>query len=100
LPLFVGAEKALRASGMSGTHLDALLNEMAQSMFKTFGKGARVNYARPLTAYSPQTARTYLDSLRRVDPQFAEFVTGMLVSGARVPSKAKIPQALCNRAFG
>ena len=69
IPLFLAAQKALRGSGVSGNHLRTVLNELAQSMFKGFSKGARGFWGGPLTECSDETARAHFEALRRSDPQ-------------------------------
>jgi Domain of unknown function (DUF2520) len=75
IPLFLAAQKALRGSGVSGNHLRTVLNELAQSMFKSFSKGARGFWGGPLTECSDETARAHFEALRRNDPQLADLVT-------------------------
>jgi hypothetical protein len=87
IPLFLAAQKALRLSGVSGNHLRAVLNEMAQSMFKNFSKGARGFWGGPLTECSDETATAYFEALRRNDPQLADLVTQELAHARRAMAK-------------
>jgi hypothetical protein len=87
IPLFLSAQKALRMSGVSGHHLRSVLNEMAQSMFKTFSKGARGFWGGPLTECSDETATAYFEALRRNDPQLADMVNRGLAWARRTMTK-------------
>ncbi|MBV9611919.1 MAG: hypothetical protein JO091_05575 [Acidobacteriaceae bacterium] len=78
LPLFVAARQALRASGISGNHLAAAMDQMGQKMFKDFAKGARLVWGGPLTECSPETADRHFEKLRRDYPQIAEIVDEQL----------------------
>jgi hypothetical protein len=87
IPLFLAAQKALRGSGVSGNHLRTVLNHMAQSMFKSFSKGARGFGGGPLSECSDETATAYFEALRRSDPQLADIVTQALARARRVTAK-------------
>jgi hypothetical protein len=87
IPLFLAAQKALRGSGVSGNHLRTVLNEMAQSMFKSFSKGVRGFGGGPLSECSDETATAYFEALRRNDPQLADIVTQELARARRVAAK-------------
>jgi predicted short-subunit dehydrogenase-like oxidoreductase (DUF2520 family) len=101
IPLFLAAQEALRASGMSGNHLHAVLKEMARSMFRNFSKGRRFASGGPLTESSEETARMYFEALRRNDPQLAELVTEAMTWAKRRISKQKVPHSdLLREAFG
>lgn len=89
VPLFLVAQKALRGSGVSGNHLRIVLNELAQSMFKGFSKGARGFWGGPLTECSDQTARAHLEALQRSDPQLADLVTEQLARARQLMAKQK-----------
>jgi predicted short-subunit dehydrogenase-like oxidoreductase (DUF2520 family) len=101
IPLFLAAQEALRASGMSGNHLHAVLKEMARSMFRNFSKGRRFASGGPLTESSEETARMYFEALRRNDPQLAELVMEAMAWAKRRISKQKVPHSdLLREAFG
>ncbi len=89
IPLFIAAQKALRGSGVSGNHLHALLNEMAQSMLKKFSKGSRATWSGPLTECSEETASAYFEELRRSDPNIAEMIAEGLGWARRGISRQK-----------
>ncbi|MFL6354307.1 MAG: DUF2520 domain-containing protein [Bryobacteraceae bacterium] len=86
IPLFLAAQKALRRSGVSGNHLRTVLNELAQSMFKGFSKGARGSWGGPLTECSDATAETHFEALRHNDPQLADLVKEELARARRLMS--------------
>jgi hypothetical protein len=101
IPLFLAAQKALRGSGVSGNHLRTVLNEMAQSMFKSFFKGARGFWGGPLTECSDETAMAYFEALRHTDPQLADLVTEGLSRARRVTTKQKLSRDdLFRQAYG
>jgi hypothetical protein len=87
MPLFLAAQRALRGSGVSGNHLRTVLNDMAQSMFKNFSKGARGFVGGPLSECSDETATSYFEALRRSDPQLADIVTQELARARRLTPK-------------
>jgi hypothetical protein len=72
---------------VSGNHLRTVLNEMAQSMFKSFSKGVRGFGGGPLSECSDETATAYFEALRRNDPQLADIVTQELARARRVTAK-------------
>lgn len=101
IPLFLAAQRALRGSGVSGNHLRTVLNEMAQSMFKGFSKGARGFSGGPLTECSDETAAAYFEALRRSDPQLADLVMDGLARARRVMAKQKFAHGdLFRKAYG
>jgi hypothetical protein len=90
IPIFLAAQQALRGSGVSGNHLRTVLNELAQSMFKGFSKGARGFWGGPLTECSDQTARAHFEALRRTNPQLAELVTEELARARHLMAQQKV----------
>lgn len=83
VPLFFNAQKALRASGISGHQLYGLLDEMAKDMFRSFVNGARMTWGGPLTECSEETANAYLSALREKHPQIGEAVDEQLAWARR-----------------
>jgi predicted short-subunit dehydrogenase-like oxidoreductase (DUF2520 family) len=79
IPLFYDAQQALRASGITGNHLYALLDEMSKEMFRLFVNGARATWGGPLTECSQETATEYLSALRESQPQIGESVEEQLI---------------------
>lgn len=91
VPLFFDAQQALRASGITGNHMYALLEEMSKEMFRSFANGARTTWGGPLTECSEQTANLYLSALREAQPQIAEAVEEQL-TWARQKIRRGIPR--------
>lgn len=98
IPILLAAQSALRASGISGNNLYTLLNEMTQSMFRDFLKGARTTWGGPLTACSQEIAGSHIEALRDADPQLADII-GRQLEWARermgkqkgTPLQAEVP---------
>jgi hypothetical protein len=84
MPLLVTAQQALRASGISGKVLSALLEQIAQKMVQDFLKGARAAWGGPLTESSEETGRMYLEALRRSHPAIASLIEEHLPSGRQI----------------
>ena len=84
LPLLVTAQQALRAAGVSGKVLYALLEQVAQKMLQDFLKGARAQWGGPLTECSEETGRIHLDKLRQSHSAMAALIDGQLPSGHQV----------------
>ncbi len=87
VPLFMTAQQALRASGVSGHHLQTLLDEMAHQALKDSLEGARTSWGGPLTECSAETASGYFDKLRRNYPRLAEMVEEQIAWARRRTSK-------------
>jgi hypothetical protein len=77
-PLFTAAQRALRASGLSGNPLSTFLEGMARDMFDTFAKGSRVTWGGPLTECAPETAEAHLHRLAAQNPELAAIVNQQL----------------------
>lgn len=78
IPLFATAQRALRAAGISGNRLHAVLEEMAGAMLSDFLKGGQKAWGGPLKQCSVETADRHLEALRQSDPQIAEVVDEQL----------------------
>jgi len=78
MPLFMSAQQALRAGGLSGNHLHSLLESMTQKLFRDFIKGSRVNWGGPLLECSPETADVHLQTLREDHAEIAEVLDEQL----------------------
>lgn len=91
LPLFFDAQQALRASGITGNHLYALLEEMATEMFRTSVSGARMNWGGPLIECSEETVSSYLAALRGSHPQIAQTVDEQLTWARRKIPAQRFP---------
>jgi predicted short-subunit dehydrogenase-like oxidoreductase (DUF2520 family) len=69
--LFAAAQQSLRAAGLSGNHLYAVLEEMAQSMFRDISRGARAGWTGPLMDCPEEIASEYLAQLQEARPDLA-----------------------------
>lgn len=90
IPLLAAAQQALRASGISGNPLSALLDQMAEKMSKDFLKRARTMPAGPLGECSPETVEVHFEHLRRSYAQIAEVVEEQLRWARRRMPEGKI----------
>lgn len=72
IPLYFDAQQALRAGGITGNHMYALLDEMSKEMFRSFVNGARTTWGGPLTECSEETANYHLSALRESQPHIGE----------------------------
>jgi predicted short-subunit dehydrogenase-like oxidoreductase (DUF2520 family) len=73
--LFAAAQQSLRASGLSGNHLYAVIEEMAQSMFRDISRGSRAGWTGPLLDCPEDLAATYMQILRDTRPDLAGLLT-------------------------
>lgn len=89
VPLLISAQQALRACGISGNHLYALFDQLAQKMLRDLVKGSR-NTLGPMSQCSAEIASAHLSLTRRLHPEFAELIDRHLAEGNRRPAaKAK-----------
>ena len=84
LPLFVTAQQALRAAGISGNHLYELMEEMSLEMFRSFANGARVNLLTARTGCSAGASAEYMEQLRFDYPQIAAVLDEQLTLATRL----------------
>lgn len=78
MPLFLAAEEALRASGISGNHLHLLVRDIAEKAFRDLLKGARRNWGGPLTDCSLETAEAHLSAVRSACPSLGDIIDRQL----------------------
>lgn len=76
--LFAAAQQSLRASGVSGNHLYAVMEEMAESMFRDISRGARAGWTGPLMDCPEDTAAEYLARLQATEPDLAHLLSAHL----------------------
>jgi predicted short-subunit dehydrogenase-like oxidoreductase (DUF2520 family) len=88
-PLFLTAQQALRHAGISGNHLTAMVQHMAQKSFEDFVKGCRTHWGGPLTECSPEVSKAHLDALRKSQPDIAQIVDQQLAWACRIMSQPK-----------
>jgi predicted short-subunit dehydrogenase-like oxidoreductase (DUF2520 family) len=78
IPVFATAQRALRASGLSGNHLYALMEGMSDKLFRDFIKGSRLPWGGPLLDSASDTSEAHLENLRRENPEIAAVVDEQL----------------------
>jgi len=71
MPLYLAAQDALRHAGVSGNNLNTILDEMSQTLFREFAKGARAAWGGPLTEASGAISADHLLRLETINPQLA-----------------------------
>jgi hypothetical protein len=76
--LFAAAQQALRAAGVSGNHLYAVLEEMAQNMFRDISRGSRAGWTGPLMDCPEEIATEYLIHLQEARPDLAVLLSDHL----------------------
>jgi predicted short-subunit dehydrogenase-like oxidoreductase (DUF2520 family) len=76
--LFAAAQKALRMSGVTGKHLYALIEEMAQNMIRDLDRGSRGGWSGAPLDCPDQLASKYMSELRRTSPELAALLTEQL----------------------
>jgi predicted short-subunit dehydrogenase-like oxidoreductase (DUF2520 family) len=69
--LFAASQQALRACGISGNHLYAVMEEMAQNMFRDISRGSRAGWTGPLMDCPEEIAGEYLIQLQAKHPDLA-----------------------------
>lgn len=68
IPLYIAAQRALRDAGISGKHLQIVLEEMTTKMFRDFVHASRIKWGGPLSECSPEVAESHLRDLSETDP--------------------------------
>jgi predicted short-subunit dehydrogenase-like oxidoreductase (DUF2520 family) len=71
MPLYLAAQDALRHAGVSGNNLNTILDEMSQTMFREFVKGARATWGGPLTEANLSIRAEHLSRLETITPELA-----------------------------
>lgn len=74
IPLFIAAQQAFRATGITAKNLATISEEMIQEMVRGLLKGARNIWGGPLVQCSPETAATHLGVLRASNPDMAAMI--------------------------
>lgn len=87
-PLFAGAQQSLRAAGMSGNQLAALLEYVAQKMTREVIKGVRL----PLTSLPPdcnsELGSRFLAQLQQTQPAIASLINNENGASAKLVNVA------------
>ena len=89
MPLYLAAQQALRATGLSPNHLYAILDEIAQSMFRDFVKGARATWGGPLTECSPAITERHFNLLKAGNPELAALLFEQLSYSRKMLARQK-----------
>jgi Domain of unknown function (DUF2520) len=97
--LLAAAEQALRASGISGNPLSALLDQMTQKMLNDFNRGARLVRGGPLKQSAPETAEVHFEHLRREHSQIAQILEEQLDWACRTMPELKAVRAVGPKAM-
>jgi hypothetical protein len=71
MPLYLASQDALRGAGISGNNLNTILDEMSQTMFREFAKGARATWGGPLTEVNTAIRAAHLMRLEVLSPDLA-----------------------------
>jgi predicted short-subunit dehydrogenase-like oxidoreductase (DUF2520 family) len=74
IPLYAAAQQALRSSGISGKHLQHLLEEMAEKMFRDFLHASRIKWGGPISDCSTEVSDSHFRLLQRTDPALSDLV--------------------------
>lgn len=91
LPLFLSAEQALRATGITGNNMYSILDDMGQGMLRDFANGARLTWGGPLAECSAELAAAYMQALREKDPELTRLLEEQLSLSRRLLAKQKKP---------
>ncbi|HEX4166310.1 MAG TPA: hypothetical protein VHZ55_12655 [Bryobacteraceae bacterium] len=89
IPLLAGAQQALRTAGISGNHLNTLLEEMSLEMFRTFSNGVRYQQQWSRMGCSPEISDSYLERLRVEYPQIGAVLDAQLALAAEIMAGEK-----------
>ncbi len=74
IPLYAAAQQALRTTGISGKHLQVILGDMAEKMFRNFQNASRIKWEGPVAECTPEVAEMHFHSLARMDSRLADLV--------------------------
>ncbi len=74
VPLFAAAQQSLRAGGISGNELAAILDHMAQKMLREVIKGVRLPLNPIPPDCSPELGASFLSMLQQMQPGLASFI--------------------------
>ncbi len=94
MPLYLAAQDALRSAGVTGNNLNTILEEMSQSMFREFVKGARATWGGPLTETSVSIRTDHLLRLETSNPELAITLDAYLRLAKQTFSRQRAPRKL------
>ena len=89
LPLLSSAQHALRASGISGNILAAVLEQMTLKMLQDFLRGSRGTWGGPLNECSAELGELHLRTLRERNPLIGAYLNEQLGSARRAMAAAR-----------
>ena len=88
MPLFAAAQQSLRAAGMSGNQLAALLESVAQKMTREVIKGVRLPVSSLPPDYDSELGSKFLAALRETQPAVAALIEFERSASAKLVSDA------------
>jgi predicted short-subunit dehydrogenase-like oxidoreductase (DUF2520 family) len=94
MPLYLAAQDALRSAGITGNNLSTILDEMSQSMFREFVKGARATWGGPLTETNVSIRADHLLRLETSSPELAITLDAYLRLAKQTFSRQRAPRKL------
>lgn len=87
-PLLAAAQQTLRAGGVSGNELGALLDQMAQKMLREVIKGVRLPLSSTPPDCTPELGARFMATLREEQPFLASFIEGRKDASAKLICEA------------
>ncbi len=90
LPLLMTAQQALRASGLSGNVLSAVLEQMTLKMMQDLLRGARASWGGPLNECSPELSDLHLETLRTRNPSVGDYLNEQLGSARKAMATVRL----------
>lgn len=90
VPLLAAAELALRKAGISGNHLQFLMQEMSEKLFRDLIRASRIRWGGPLSECRPEVSQSYFGRLRSTDPKLSELIDDAFqFAYSHLPSSAR-----------
>jgi hypothetical protein len=87
-PLLAAAQHTLRAGGITGKELSALLDHMAQKMLREVIKGVRLPLSPTPPDCTPELGARFMATLRQEQPLLASFIEGKEAASAKLIHEA------------
>ena len=91
MPLLITAQQALRASGLSGNTLSALLEQMTLKILQDFLRGARAPWGGPLNECSAELSEMHMETLRTRNPSVGAYLHEQLGLARKAMAAARLP---------
>jgi predicted short-subunit dehydrogenase-like oxidoreductase (DUF2520 family) len=90
VPLLAAAQLALRKAGISGNHLQFLMEAMAEKLFRDLIRASRIKWGGPLAECSPEVSQLHFGRLRTTDPPLSELIDeAFQFASSHLPSNAR-----------